>query len=254
MSQPLEEGAIRDVWSNYWASVDNVAPWDTLSEIILASLQRECRSLSDTEILEAGCGTGRISHRLALAGAKVTCLDITQEALDLAQTVFGETPCQLRLGSILDMPKDAKSDLVWNAGVIEHFTTEDQRLAISEFLAILNPGGKVVIYTPYSRSPVYRLGKFILECLGRWPYGVEIPKHTLADCLPQGARLHDEHTICFLPLLFDSHKFLTPLRRPLRWLWTSMLKRFGREKVVTWDRTLSRYLGGYLLVSVITAD
>lgn len=251
MSRAPGEEEIREVWSSYWGSMEVVAQWDSLSETILRTLERESRGFAGRHVMEAGCGTGRISHRVALAGARVTCLDITSEALELAARTFGATPARFVQASILDVPREERFDLVWNAGVLEHFTVEDQRLSISEFLAVLAPGGRVVIFTPYSRSLLYRAGKLVLELLGRWKYGVEIPKASLADCMPEDGHLELEYTMSFLPLLFDAYKFLKPLRGPLRWLWTTLENRFGIERLMEWDLAASRLLGGYLLVSVI---
>ena len=252
MSQAPGEEEIREVWSSYWGSIEAVGPWDSLSETILRTLERESQGFAGRSVMEAGCGTGRISHRVALAGAQVTCLDITSEALTLAAQTFGATPARFLQASILDLPRAEKYDLVWNAGVLEHFTVEDQRRSISEFLAVLNPQGRVVIFTPYSRSLLYRIGKRILELLGKWKYGVEIPKGSLVDCMPREGRLQREYTMSFLPLLFDSYKFLKPLRGPMRWLWARVLSHFGVERLMAWDLALSRWFGGYLLVSVIT--
>lgn len=251
MSQAPGEEEIREVWSSYWGSMDTVAQWDSLSETILRTLERESRGFAGRLVMEAGCGTGRISHRVALAGARVTCLDITSEALELAAQTFASTPARFVQASILDVPRDERYDLVWNAGVLEHFTIEDQRRSISEFLSVLAPDGRVVIFTPYSRSLLYRAGKLALELLGRWKYGVEIPKASLADCMPAEAHLELEYTMAFLPLLFDAYKFLKPLRGPLRWLWSSLARRLGVERLMDWDLAASRLFGGYLLVSVI---
>lgn len=246
-----EEQEIRNVWSGYWKSVDRVAPWDSLSELILRTVEAESGGLAGRTVLEAGCGTGRISHRLALAGARVTCLDITEEALELARTTFGEVPARFVQGSILDLPRDDGYDLVWNAGVIEHFCPADQRRALSEFLAV---GKRAVVLTPYAHSLLYRFGKLVLERLGRWPYGREIPVLTLSPCLPEGARLVREYTVCFLPLLLDAHKFLPVLRPALELLQRGLLRGLGVAGLVRLDRALSRWLGGYLLVSVLERE
>lgn len=251
MTQAPDEATIEKVWSRYWESVKKVDAWDSLSELIYLTLQRELTNHHGRAIMEAGCGTGRISHRLALAGAEVTCLDITEEALALARVTFGETPGRFVRGSILDLPKSHSYDMVWNAGVLEHFKPEDQSRALAEFISVVSSDGVAVILTPYSRSPLYRIGKFILEKLGRWPYGIEIPEATLADRVPPSAVLEREYTIALLALLFDSYKFLKPLRLPLRWSWSRLLKLVGPAKLGLWDEALSRLLGGYLLVSVL---
>lgn len=251
MTQAPDEATIKKVWSHYWESVKKVDAWDSLSELIYLTLLRELTEHQGRAIMEAGCGTGRISHRLALAGAEVTCLDITEEALALAKVTFGETPGHFIRGSILTLPQSHSYDMVWNAGVLEHFKPEDQSQALAEFISVVSGNGVVVILTPYSKSPLYRIGKFILEKLGRWPYGVEIPEATLADRIPSSAVLEDEYTMALLPLLFDSYKFLKPLRLPLRWSWNRLFKLAGPTKLALWDRELSRLLGGYLLVSVL---
>lgn len=250
-SKAPDEGEIKEVWSGYWSTFDGVAPWDSLSEVVFSVIEREWRAIPGDRILEAGCGTGRISHRLAVAGAQVICLDITEEALQLARGVFAETPGRFVLGSMLDMPKDEQADLIWNAGVIEHFKPEDQMRSIDEFLQILDEGGRVVILTPYSKSLLYRLGMFALKLVGRWPYGVEIPKHTLADVVPHSGHLEREYTVSFLPLIFDAYKFLAPLRLPLKMAWQALYTLLGGERLISLDLFLSKLLGGYLLVSVI---
>lgn len=251
MSDAPDEAAIEKVWSHYWKSVAKLDDWDSLSELIYLTLYRELQQQLDQEVLEAGCGTGRISYRLALAGGRVTCLDITEEALALARLTFGETPGRFIRGSILNLPKDHSYDMVWNAGVLEHFSPEDQGRALAEFIRVLSPRGVVVLLTPYSRSPLYRLGKFVLEKLGRWPYGVEIPEASLADRVPPNAILEREYTVALLPLLFDSYKFLSPLRTPLRWSWQRLLGLLGPAQISHLDKVLSRLLGGYLLVSIL---
>lgn len=245
------EGEIKEVWESYWSGYDRDDSWDSISDTVLGAIQGEWQDLEGSTVLEAGCGTGRISHRLALAGAEVICLDITQEALDLARKAFGETPARFVQGSMLDMPREYACDLVWNSGVIEHFKPDDQRRSLAEFLAVLNPGGRVVILIPYANSALYRLGKAVLELLGRWPYGVEVPRRTLADVVPEEGVLKQEYTIGFLSILFDAYKFLGPLKRPLRALWRWSVRLLGRERFLQLDRFLSKIFGGYLLVSVI---
>lgn len=251
MSREQSEDKVREVWAGYWGARPQAKPWDSLSELILQTLLREVGGAEGRSILEAGCGTGRISHRLAQAGAAVTCLDITEEALELARLEFGDTPGNFVQGSILSMPEGRSYDLLWNAGVLEHFTVDDQRKALSEFVSVLSERGQVIIFTPYANSPIYRVGKFILEKVGAWPYGVEVPKKSLQDCLPPEARMAREYTMAFLSILFDAYKFLPPLRPLLRGLWLVATRLLGGRRLVQLDLWLSHWLGGYLLVTVL---
>lgn len=247
-----EESAIKSVWDRYWSQFEQAETWDTLSATILDVLLSELQPVSGSKVLEAGSGTGRISHELALAGAKVTCLDISESALDLAKDVFGSTPAEFVQGSILSLPLAENYELVWNAGVLEHFAPDDQRKALTEFLRVLHPNGKVLVFTPYAGSLLYRGAKLVLEAIRRWPYGTEIPEWTLAHLIPEQGTLEREYTVSFLPMLIDAYKFLPFLRLPLRRLARLLLSHRFRALFLRCDRYLSRLLGGYLLVSVIS--
>jgi len=248
-----EETLIRETWSQYWHTHgDEVDTWDALSETVLRAVERELGVVKGRRVLEGGCGTGRISAQLAKRGARVTCLDIAPEALILAEKNFdGLAGAKFVPGSILSIPRGDKFDAVWNAGVIEHFNEADQQLAISEFIAVLADGGKVLILTPYARSLPYRMAKFLLEKRGKWPYGREIPITTMAPVMPPNSKLVREYTVSFLPFFLDCYKFV-PILRPLcRGLTRAALRLLGGAGFAAVDRMLSRVFGGYLLVSVV---
>jgi 2-polyprenyl-3-methyl-5-hydroxy-6-metoxy-1,4-benzoquinol methylase len=209
-----DEALIRSNWRRYWSEHGHrIEKWDTVSETVLGTLERESGGVAGRYFLEAGCGTGRISLRLALNGARVTCLDVAQEALDLARAQFAcGAEADFVLGSILAMPPGEPQDVVWNSGVLEHFHLPDRTLALRNFLKACREDGRVVIITPYDRCLPYRLAKWLLERTGRWPYGREIPLRTLAPAVPSEGRLLREYTISFLPLLLDAHKFVPALQ------------------------------------------
>ena len=245
MSYQREERLVSEVWAAYWKD-RQVEPWDSLSEIIVACLLEE--PVQGRTILEAGCGTGRISRRLAREGARVICLDNTQEALDLARRNFGDVPGTFVQGSIFDLPELPPCDLVWSSGVLEHFHPEEQRRAIAQFLTC---APRVILINPYSGAPLYRVAKALLELGGKWPYGREIPVWTMAGCLPVNAILEKEYKIAILPFFLDAYKFAPMLAPACSFFQRLLFKTLGTAKVARLDRVLSRILGGYLLVSVI---
>jgi len=248
-----DEQMIAGTWSAYWKDKqEDIAPWDVLSHTILATLRRETGGFAGKSIMEAGCGTGRISAQVCREGASVACLDIAREALDLARRQFPRgSPCRFVLGSILSLPRDRRYDALWNAGVLEHFSPADQRKAIGESLDLLRPGGKLVLFTPYAGSILYRAAKFLLERTGRWPYGRETPVSTLGDVIPGRGVLKREYTVSFLSLLLDGHKWFRPVRPCCRLLSGVLLSLLGESGFVRLDRISSRLFGGYLLVSVV---
>ncbi|MFW6108426.1 MAG: class I SAM-dependent methyltransferase [bacterium] len=248
-----DERAIATTWARYWRSHgQEVGSWDSLSHTIYLALRREIGEARGKSILEAGCGSGRISARLAADGARVTCLDIAPEALELARRAFAsDASVRFVQGSILSLPRDARYDVVWSSGLLEHFGPEDRRRALRESASMVGPGGLIVAFTPYARSVLYRLGKVVLERLGKWPYGREVPVVTLADDVPSTARLVREYTVAFLPLALDLYKWVRAAR-PVCLVCTRLLMRVAGDR--GWarlDRALSFLLGGYLLVTVV---
>ena len=250
MGIQAEEDLVVGVWSEYWKSkLDSPPePWDSLSQIVLSTLLRE---RPGPAILEAGCGTGRISLRLARSGAQVTCLDATEEALELARAAFGEVPATFLKASIFEIPEMEPQDLIWSSGVLEHFHPEEQRTAIAQFVARLKPTGKVVLLNPYAGSLLYRAAKAYLEWRKKWPYGREIPVKTMAGCLPPGAVLEREYTVSFLPFFLNAYKFAPALQPFCAAAQKMLFGLLGDERVARLDAWLSRLLGGYLCVSVI---
>jgi 2-polyprenyl-3-methyl-5-hydroxy-6-metoxy-1,4-benzoquinol methylase len=250
-----DEIEIKENWARYWREKQHdVEEWDALSESILIALKHILPDVAGKSVLEAGCGTGRISRELAADGAHVVCLDIAEEALAICRKTLSDYPdARFVHGSILSMPREEQVDVIWNAGVLEHFTPEEQSKIIEQFIESLKPQGMIIILTPYARSFLYRIGKFILERTGGWPYGRETPVQTLQDVIPRNVKV-EEYTISFLPLILDAYKFLPFLKKPLKGLnhWISRPERVSR--LYRADRRLSRIFGGYLLVSILCPD
>lgn len=116
---------LSNIWQQIWNERCNEVP--TISPMSLEignNIFKWSRSLRGKTILEAGSGTGVISAYLAKHSFKVTLLDICESAIKISKSVFAKykTSGVFVLGDLLNMPfKDNAFDLVWNAGVLEHF-------------------------------------------------------------------------------------------------------------------------------------
>lgn len=131
---------------------DRVAPsYDRSRELWLdiAGAEAEAAMLTDiapflrsgARVLDAGCGTGALSRHMigTCPEIELTLLDVSSEMLARAADLPG---AQLQ-GSMLDLPlADDSFDLVVSAWVIE--TVTDPRLAVTELLRVLAPGGRLV--------------------------------------------------------------------------------------------------------------
>jgi len=97
---------------------------------ILKNLLRDC---SGKNILEIGCGTGRITEVLADFGAHVTATDISREMLQVAQDRFNETrdvPMpEFRIMSVFDIDTNLKQyDYVIMVNVLGRLTNPGEAI------------------------------------------------------------------------------------------------------------------------------
>ncbi len=103
-------------------------------------------------LLEVGCGIGTDLVRFARGGARVTGVDLSQTAIDLAAQNFalhGLAPDELRVANAEALPYgDATFDHVYGHGVIQY--TADPARLIRECHRVLKPGG-TGIFMVYNR-------------------------------------------------------------------------------------------------------
>ena len=102
-------------------------------------------------VLEVGCGAGVDLARFARGGARVTGVDLTSSAIDLAKANFEQQALRGGLfvadGEHLPFP-DGSFDLVYAHGVVQY--TANPAQLIRECRRVLNPGGDA-IFQVYNR-------------------------------------------------------------------------------------------------------
>ena len=109
-------------------------------------------SFRDRRLLEVGCGIGTDLVRFARGGAKVTGVDLSQTAIDLARKNFALNNLsaeELRVANGEQLPyPDEAFDVVYGHGVIQY--TADAAQLIRECQRVLKPGG-IGIFMVYNR-------------------------------------------------------------------------------------------------------
>jgi len=126
-------------------------------------------------ILEAGCGAGWQSLALArLKKYRISLMDFSQEALKYAKTIF---ECEnLEAEFILEdafEPGEAKYDLVFNAGVLEHYTF-DKQVAFLKGMASRSRK-YVMVLVPNRLCHLCWFWRIQKSAEGDWPFGKEVP-------------------------------------------------------------------------------
>ena len=177
---------VQKVWESIWGRTakGKLLKWDNRSHSVFEVLRNEVGDKNNKEILEAGSGTGRISLRLAEDGADVTLLDIAPTATKIARSFFREENLEAKIvrGDIFEIPfRDNLFDVVWNAGVIEHFSEKDRVLVLKDMIRVCKKNGLIISLNPFSGAIFYRIGKWIAERTNKWQFGYEKPMVTLRE-------------------------------------------------------------------------
>jgi GT2 family glycosyltransferase/glycosyltransferase involved in cell wall biosynthesis/SAM-dependent methyltransferase len=126
-------------------------------------------------ILEAGCGAGWQSLALARSEKfRVDLLDFSEAALDAARRVFDAAGVRASFltGDAFETG-EPDYDLVFNAGVIEHYTFEEQRRLL---LGMASRSRRyVLVLAPNRDCYWYWVSRVRNAAVGNWPFGKESP-------------------------------------------------------------------------------
>jgi 2-polyprenyl-3-methyl-5-hydroxy-6-metoxy-1,4-benzoquinol methylase len=103
-------------------------------------------------VLDAGCGSGSFSACFLGRGLRVTAMDISDEALDLARAATKNGADAYWAEDLLD-PDFARRhgeafDLVFSDGLLEHFEESEQKRIVRNMAGVLVPGGVVATFVP----------------------------------------------------------------------------------------------------------
>ena len=127
---------------HFYAGVltDELSDRDTDDVVALLGLRP-----GDT-VLDAPCGHGRISNRLAARGIEVVGVDASERFLRVAGEVG--TGVDYRLGDLRNLPVDGPFDaaLSWFTS-FGYFDDDGNRRVLAEYRRVLRPGGRLLIET-----------------------------------------------------------------------------------------------------------
>jgi ubiquinone/menaquinone biosynthesis C-methylase UbiE len=162
------EGTFSDDYPYFYAqSID-----DEHSDADTAEILSVLELPPGSRILDAPCGHGRISRRLAAAGMEVTGVDLIPAYLEQARSdpQLPSNAVTYVEGDVRDLPVDGPFDAVvcW-LNSFGYYDDADCHRVLQEFHRVLRPGGKVTIdtmhhdggvrhFTPAPDAIVVRLG------------------------------------------------------------------------------------------------
>ena len=167
---------IIDVWNRVSESYSAEAVAQPDYQASIETIVKCIGDPSGKECVEVGCGSGVISAALGRMGAKTSLVDKSPKALDFARKHFEKNgiTAEFHLQDATDMKfPDGNFDVVWNAGVIEHFTDEGKIALIREMWRVVKPGGILLIMVPNKWDIPFILGKWLAILRNTWPFGYE---------------------------------------------------------------------------------
>ena len=134
----------REEWARHWREAGiTVRDLDVYYYADAVKLDYARRLLNPgSRCLEVGSGSGRLSVFLAREGHQLTCLDYTNEALQVAQRNFAAMDVRGHFvqGDAFMAPFATGSfDVVFSTGLLEHFA--DPLPVVAEMVRVLRPGG-----------------------------------------------------------------------------------------------------------------
>jgi ubiquinone/menaquinone biosynthesis C-methylase UbiE len=142
LSAPIEfpERSIEDGYAGWSKTYDS--PGNALIHLEETVLWPLLASLPAGRALDAGCGTGRVTARLAAAGHDVVGIDQSSDMLDLARDKAAAA--ELRVGRLEALPvEDGSFDLVTCCLALDHCAQLGPPIA--ELARAARPGGRVII-------------------------------------------------------------------------------------------------------------
>ncbi len=160
MNTPVVKSATNHKWERIWDDVwrtgaaGRTISWlrQRYSAMLLHVIKPYLKS--QAHVLELGSGTGTLLLSLAEDITEGVGLDISNEAIAIANKnlqkklvkniSFIKADCR-------HVPYQGRFDVVYSAGLIEHFFAQDIEI-VRQHLKAAKPGGTVVISVPYAYS------------------------------------------------------------------------------------------------------
>ncbi|MDA1236245.1 MAG: methyltransferase domain-containing protein, partial [Acidobacteria bacterium] len=169
-----------DKWNAYYSSLP-LHDEDEITRKFNGELAEAISEFLDpgSRVLEAGCGGGWQSLALARKGYDTTLMDFSEEALAYSKRIFDREglPATFIRQDVFNLD-EGSFDLVFNAGVIEHYTFNEQ---IRLLRGMASRSKKfVLVLAPSSLCYWYWVWRMHVSAAGEWVWGKEVPMHDLS--------------------------------------------------------------------------
>ena len=140
--------------SRWWDPNSEFKPLHAINPLRLEWIKRLVGSLHDKTVLDVGCGGGILAESMALAGGKVTGIDLADKSLKVAKLHGLESGVPVTYRSIsaeeLALEQPQTFDVVTCMEMLEH--VPDPGSIVRACAALVKPGGWV-FFSTLNRNP-----------------------------------------------------------------------------------------------------
>ena len=165
--------------SRWWDPESEFKPLHAINPLRLGWIQSLAGDLTGQRIVDVGCGGGILSESMAVAGARVTGIDLAEKSLQVARLHGLETGVQVDYQAIavetLAEQRPASFDIVTCMEMLEH--VPDPGSIVRACSALVKPGGWV-FFSTLNRNPKSFLfaiigAEYVLRLLPRGTHSYE---------------------------------------------------------------------------------
>src|SRR5213594_3432067 len=146
---PLELEKFSALAHRWWDPASEFKPLHDINPLRLDYIARRCGGFAGKAVLDVGCGGGILAEAMAIAGARVTAIDLSAKALAVAklhQLEFGvDVEYQLVAPEALAAERPGAFDVVTCMEMLEH--VPDPASIVAACARLARAGGFVVFST-----------------------------------------------------------------------------------------------------------
>lgn len=156
-----------DYWDQKAAELDghSVSMWPNnhLNELYHAEqtavLDRVLPDLAGRNVLDVGCGTGRMTRYAASRGATVKGIDFASRPIEIAKRASSSANPTYAVQSIFDLDDREQYDLVlsWGSVTVAARNRSELADALGRMYRALRPGGEILLLEPIHRGFLHRV-------------------------------------------------------------------------------------------------
>ena len=130
---------LKKIYNNVFKKQDRVRETEEFKEVL--KLVR----WKNKEILDVGCGTGKLAYLISKKGGNVKGVDYSKSAIEIAKRKYQNPNLKYEL---IDVSKKilGKYDVIISVGTLEHM--DNPYFLLKKLKNNLKPGGKIVITSP----------------------------------------------------------------------------------------------------------